>query len=184
MRVIAGCARGRKLTSLAGTSVRPTADRVKEAVFSMIESRFALSGARVLDLFAGSGALGIEALSRGAGEAVFVDRNSAAARVVRRNLDACGFVARVLPLAATRALVQLRGEGATFDGVFLDPPYAGEDAEESMRVLGEGDLLAPGAWAVVEHDAGRAPAERFGRLGLILTKRYGNTHVSVYRRDG
>lgn len=183
MRVIAGRARGRKLATVAGPAVRPTSDRVKEALFSMIESRFALAGARVLDLYAGSGALGIEALSRGAAAAVFVERSPAALQVVRRNLEACGLEGRVLPLAAQAALARLRAEGALFDGVLLDPPYAGDEAVASLAALGAGDLLAAGAWVVLEHDGRTPPAERRGVLGLISTRRYGNTHVAVYRRE-
>jgi 16S rRNA (guanine(966)-N(2))-methyltransferase RsmD len=182
MRVIAGRARGRKLTAVPGPSVRPTADRVKEAVFSMLESRFGLHEARVLDLYAGSGALGIEALSRGAAAVVFVDRHAAAAAVVRRNLAACGFTARLLAMPAQKALARLEDEQAGFDGVFLDPPYASDEAAESLARLGRGALLAPGAWVVVEHAAGTPVPERCGVLGLILTKGYGNTHVAVYRR--
>jgi len=183
MRVIAGSARGRKLASVAGDAVRPTSDRVKEALFSMIGSRFALEGARILDLYAGSGGLGIEALSRGAGEVVFIERHAAAAQVVRRNLEACGFRARVLVTPAQRALDRLEAEGAVFAGVLIDPPYASSEAEASMARLGAGSLLAPDAWVAVEHDASKLLPERCGRLGLILTRRYGNTLVSIYGDD-
>lgn len=183
MRVIAGSARGRKLTAVPGPAVRPTSDRVKEAVFSMLESRFGLRGARILDLYAGSGALGIEALSRGAAAVVFVDRHAAAVAVVRRNLAACGFTSRLLTMPAQKALARLEDEQAAFDGVFLDPPYASDEAAESLVRLGGGLLLAPGAWVVVEHAAATPMPERGGVLGLILTKGYGSTHVSVYRRD-
>lgn len=183
MRVIAGRARGRKLTTVEGPAVRPTSDRVKEALFSMIESRFALAGARVLDLYAGSGALGIEALSRGAGAAVFVERSPAAARAVRRNLEACGLEGRLLTLEARAALARLRAEGALFDGVLLDPPYASDEAAASLTALGAGDLLAAHAWVVLEHDDRSPPAARCGCLGLILTRRYGNTQIAVYLRE-
>lgn len=183
MRVIAGKARGRKLQSLAGRSVRPTSDRVKEALFSMLESRCDLGGARVLDLFAGSGALGIEALSRGAAEVVFVERDPAAARVVRRNLSVCDGTTALLPMDARRALEELERAGSRFDVVFLDPPYASDEGEKSLVVLGAGDLVAQSGLVVRESDSTVEPDERIGHLGLILTRRYGNTRISVYRRD-
>src|ERR1700752_4701957 len=111
MRVIAGAAKGRRLRALPGRSVRPTADRVKEALFSMLQSRFDLDGAAVLDLFAGTGALGIEALSRGAARAVFVESDRGARTVLEANLTLCGLSdrSRVLPVPVRRALEMLAG---------------------------------------------------------------------------
>ena len=116
MRVITGKARGRRLREPKGMDIRPTTDMVKEAVFNILQ--FELEGARVLDLFAGTGQLGIEALSRGAAEAVFVDGSSAAVKIVRENLKLCGFEARVLQGDAIGYLPSL----GRFDVVFLDPP--------------------------------------------------------------
>ena len=180
MRVIAGCHRGRRLQTVAGRDVRPTADRVKEAMFSMIDSRFTLVGARVLDLYAGSGALGIEAASRGAAEVVFVDSSAAAVRVLRDNLAACRMEARVLTLPAARAVEQLEREERRFDGVLIDPPYASEEARRILAGLGRSPLLGPGAWLVVEAEVGWEPDPGTDRIGLISARRYGKTLVAVY----
>src|SRR5262245_20175098 len=114
MRIVAGSARGRRLRVPPGRAVRPTADRVKESIFSMLESRYGCDGGAVLDLFAGSGNLGIEALSRGATDAVFVDSSARAAAAIRTNLDAAGFSGRVLVMPVARAIATLAGHGARF----------------------------------------------------------------------
>src|SRR3954468_12744768 len=121
MRVIAGTYGGRPLNAPPGAATRPTSDRVREALFSILGAR--VPGARVLDLFAGSGALGLEALSRGAGEALFVDDAAAAVRAIRANLDALGGQAEVRRADALRFLDAARRGGAQYDLVFLDPPY-------------------------------------------------------------
>jgi len=186
MRVIAGAAKGRRLQALRGRSVRPTADRVKEAVFSMLGSRFDLEGAVILDLFAGTGALGIEALSRGAARAVFVEQDFDARRVLSANLTACGFGprARIVPHPAGRALAELAGEGERFDGAFMDPPYGRRLAEAALAQLGAGGLLAPGGWVAVEHHVDDRLAEAYGTLRLTASRRYGKTAVALYLDSG
>ncbi|MGH9259498.1 MAG: RsmD family RNA methyltransferase, partial [Acidimicrobiales bacterium] len=126
MRVVAGTARGRTLVTPPGARTRPTTDRVREAIFNALGSRGAVEGARVVDLFAGSGALGVEALSRGAGHATFVDTDRAARQAIRRNVEGCGFADRATIVAApvARWLAGLRDE--RFELVFCDPPYAFE----------------------------------------------------------
>jgi 16S rRNA (guanine966-N2)-methyltransferase len=129
MRVVGGTARGRTLVAPAGRRTRPTADRVREAVFNALWSRGALDGARVVDLFAGSGALGIEALSRGAVHATFVDSDRAARAAIARNLDTCGFAdrAEIVGVSVERfldALDNTDAGGPPFDLAFCDPPYA------------------------------------------------------------
>ncbi|MCR4400694.1 MAG: 16S rRNA (guanine(966)-N(2))-methyltransferase RsmD, partial [Syntrophomonadaceae bacterium] len=133
MRVIAGKAKGRKLKAPAGLDTRPMTDRIKESLFSILGAR--VPGSRVLDLFAGSGAVGIEALSRGAAWAVFVDRDARAVGVLKENLGTCGMdpAAEVYRSDVQRALQVLEERGCRFDLVFLDPPYA--------QVRGAGDLL-------------------------------------------
>ena len=121
MRVITGSARGRRLLELAGGETRPTADRVKEGVFNIIQ--FDIEGRRVLDLFAGTGQLGVEALSRGAAEAVFVEQRRDAARLVTENLKLTGLADRARVVNGD-ALSYLAGAGERFDIVFIDPPYA------------------------------------------------------------
>lgn len=182
MRVIGGRLGGRRLSAPAGDATRPTSDRVREAIFNILGPP--PDDARVLDLFAGAGGLGIEALSRGAASAVFVDASRAAARTVRANLAALGLddVTRVVIADAARALGDLERGGAAFDWIFVDPPYATELAEQALRRLGGGALVRPGAVVVVEHDRRRALDQAYGALELRDRRRYGDTEVSFYRR--
>ncbi len=165
MRIVAGIARGRRLRAPKGRMVRPTADRVKEAVFSILESRGACAGVEVLDLFAGTGALGIEALSRGAAGATFVESDRAAATAIRANLSAAGFEGELLTMPAARAIATLRGRGRSFGGVFIDPPYDRGWIGPTLALLEEGRIVAPGGWVVVEFGRSEEPAGacRFAR---------------------
>jgi 16S rRNA (guanine966-N2)-methyltransferase len=175
MRVIAGQWGGRRLRAPAGAGTRPTSDRVREALFSVLGGR--VEGARVLDLFAGSGALGLEALSRGAAEATFVDSAPAAIRVVRANLEAFGADAEVRRADARRFLGGASAAARQYDLVFLDPPYrlAGSLGSELTATLPA--VLAPGAAVVAESDR-RAPLE----LGLPILdeRRYGDTLIRIH----
>lgn len=184
MRVIAGSAKGRRLRTIAGRTVRPTADRVKEALFSMLGSRFALEGAELLDLFAGSGGLGIEGLSRGAAAATFVECDVAAKRLLEANLRQCGFdhVAHVLPAPVDRALRTCVQRQCRFDGVLVDPPYGRGLAEATLRQLGAMDLVRPGGWVAVEHHTDEPLAPGYGELQLTVVKRYGKTALALYAR--
>jgi len=183
MRVIAGSARGRRLETMAGRAVRPTADRVKEALFSMLISRVALADAVVLDLFAGSGALGIEALSRGAASVTFVEQDRATCKILARNIERCGFThtAAILALPVRRGLGELARRGARFDGALLDPPYGRDLAAEGLAVLAREALLAPGGWAVAEHHIDDLLADGYGPLQLTACKRYGSTALTLYQ---
>ena len=173
MRVVAGEYRGRRLKAPAGTDTRPTADRVREAIFNILGD---VSGLVVLDLYAGSGALGIEALSRGAAAATFVDRDERAIAAVRANLDAFGAVARVVRSDAIAFLG--RDEGAMYDLVFVDPPY------DSAPELGSGlsellpEAVAEDAVIVTESDK-RAPLEL--SLPLADERTYGDTRIAIHR---
>jgi 16S rRNA (guanine(966)-N(2))-methyltransferase RsmD len=180
--VVAGSARGRRLKGLSGLAVRPTADRVKEALFSILASRFALEGGVVLDLFSGTGALGIEALSRGASRVVFVEQHRPMARVLGENLEACGFRSRaeIRCRPVKRALAELEAEAQCFAGVLLDPPYGRDLARETLALLGQGKLLADDAWVAVEHDVGETLPESSGALRLTQERRYGKTALSLY----
>jgi 16S rRNA (guanine966-N2)-methyltransferase len=177
VRVVAGRFGGRRLSAPRGSATRPTSDRVREALFAMLG---ALGGERVLDLFAGSGALGIEALSRGAGSAVFVERARPALDVLRGNLDALGLgpdVAEVRAADARAALRAARSRAETYDLVFVDPPYrlaAGLGAELSEALAG---LLAPGGRVVTESDR-RAPLEL--ELPQTHERRYGDTLIRIH----
>jgi 16S rRNA (guanine966-N2)-methyltransferase len=175
MRVIAGRYGGRRLQAPPGEGTRPTSDRVREALFSVLGAR--VEGARVLDLFAGSGALGIEALSRGAAEATFVDSAPTAIRAVRANLEALGAEAQVRRADARRFLGSASAAARQYDLVFLDPPYrlAGRLGGELTAALPA--VLAPGAAVVSESDR-RAPLE----LGLPILdeRRYGDTLIRIH----
>jgi len=162
-------------------AVRPTADRVKEALFSMLQSRFDLAGASILDLFAGTGALGLEGLSRGAGRAVFVERDHEARRVLEVNVAACGFTAcsRVVGRPVQRAIDELAAAGACFDGVLMDPPYGHGLADAALAQLAQSGLVAPGGWVAVEHRLDDVLAERYGTLRLTAARRYGKTAVAL-----
>lgn len=185
MRVIAGTAKGRRLHSVKGQAVRPTADRVKEALFSMLGSRFDLEGAALLDLFAGSGALGIEALSRGAEHVTFVEQHSGTCRVLRQNVAHCGFDAcsTVVCDSVERCLRALAREPAKFNGAFVDPPYGRELAAHSVAELASRSLLEDGAWVVVEHHVDDALASAYGLLHLTHTRRYGKTCLSLFQMN-
>jgi 16S rRNA (guanine966-N2)-methyltransferase len=179
VRVIAGRLGGRRLKAPPGRSTRPTSDRVREALFSALGP---LDGATVLDLFAGSGALGIEALSRGAAKVVFAERGAGAAAVLRGNLTALGIGREEGELRrgdALRALQTARERAEKYDLVFIDPPYrrAPEWGPELSALLPP--LLAPAARVVVESDR-RLPLEL--DLEIELQRRYGDTSVTIHRQ--
>ena len=171
MRVVAGTARGRRLVAPAGRSVRPTSDRVREAVFSMLASRAALAGVTVLDLFAGTGALGIEALSRGAAHATFVERDPAAVAAVRANLEATGLEAAAT-VVRDDAVRFVERPGPGYDVAFCDPPY---DFARWPELLGR--LSA--SLAVVESDREVDPGPGWA---VLRSRRYGGTVVLLLVR--
>jgi 16S rRNA (guanine966-N2)-methyltransferase len=175
MRVVAGAHGGRRLVAPPGDATRPTSDRVREALFSVLGP--SVQGARVLDLFAGSGALGIEALSRGAASAVFVDRAPRAIAAVRANLTALGIEAEVHRIEARAWLRTASARSDAYDLVFLDPPY--RRAGELGRELSEGlaAVLAPGARVVTESDR-RDPLEL--DLPAPDERRYGDTVIRIH----
>jgi len=175
VRVVAGRFGGRRLVAPPGDATRPTSDRVREALFSVLGP--SIEGTRVLDLYAGTGALGIEALSRGASAAVFVDRAPAAIKAIEANLEVLGIEADVRRMAARAALVSAADSGEAYDLVFLDPPY--RRSAELGRELSEAlpAVLAPGARVVSESDR-REPLE----LSLPMTdeRRYGDTVIRIH----
>ncbi|HWT23641.1 MAG TPA: 16S rRNA (guanine(966)-N(2))-methyltransferase RsmD [Solirubrobacteraceae bacterium] len=175
MRVIAGRHGGRRLQAPPGDATRPTSDRVREALFSVLGAR--VEGARVLDLFAGSGALGIEALSRGAAAATFVDVAPAAIRVITANLASLGEEAEVVRADALRWLRGASRRARQYDLVLLDPPY--RRAATLGPALGEAlaPVLAAGALVVAESDR-RAPLEL--EIPIIDDRRYGDTRIRIH----
>lgn len=176
MRVITGTARGRRLNTLPGDDTRPTADKVKGALFSAIQ--FELEGRRVLDLFAGSGALGIEALSRGAAQCTFVERDRRAADIVRQNLQSTGLADRA-QVFCTDARTFLPGAGI-FDIALLDPPYASGLAAALIEQVAQ--HLSAGGIAVCETDANTVLPQTAASLTLQKTYRFGKTLLWLYRR--
>jgi 16S rRNA (guanine966-N2)-methyltransferase len=174
VRVVAGQFRGRTLVAPRGRATRPTADRVREALFSTLAS---VQDARVLDLFAGSGALAIEALSRGAAEATLVDTSPIAIAAIKRNLSAVGVTAEVRRQSAAAFLERARADARQYDLVFLDPPYqsAGDVGRELSAALTP--VLTADARVVAESDR-RAPLAL--ALSLAHERRYGDTLIRIY----
>ena len=181
MRVITGTARGRRLKELEGMETRPTTDRVKEGLFSVIQ--FDIEGRKVLDLFAGTGQLGIECLSRGAASAVFVDRRPDAVKLIRENLKVTDLTdrARVVSGDSMEFLKSLR---EPFDIILLDPPYAAGLLEPAIAHIARFDILRPHGIMVAEHPADHTLPALTPPYRLRKTYRYGKIGLTVYRRDG
>ncbi|MBQ3258950.1 MAG: 16S rRNA (guanine(966)-N(2))-methyltransferase RsmD [Clostridia bacterium] len=178
MRVITGEAKGRALETLEGEDTRPTVARVKEGLFSAIA--FEIAGRRVLDLFAGSGQMGIEALSRGAVSCLFVDRNPKAAAVIGRNLASTKLAHRAAVVCG-EALSVLSRQTEPFDLVFLDPPYAANLLAPCLALLS--DKVSSGGAVLCESDRDTVLPETVGSLVLQRTYRYGRVVVRLYRKE-
>ena len=181
MRVITGTARGRRLKELEGMETRPTTDRVKEGLFSALQ--FEIEGRRVLDLFAGTGQLGIECLSRGAAAAVFVDRRPDAVKLIRENLKATG-LEKAGRVVQGDAISFLSGCRERFGVIFLDPPYQTQLLEQTLELVSKIDILSEHGIMICESPAERelpplAPPYEKGR-----EYRYGRIKLTVYRRQG
>jgi 16S rRNA (guanine(966)-N(2))-methyltransferase RsmD len=181
MRVTAGAERGRKLRAPRGATTRPTGAKVRAAIFNILGP---LPPNPVLDLFAGTGALGIEALSRGASQATFVERDPRALSALHRNLREFDLTrrARVFDSSVATALQRLSVEkGERFNWVFVDPPYAAGEVESVLGLLSGGTVLANGAVVIVEHDRHNVPPDSVGALELVDRRFYGDTGLSFYR---
>jgi 16S rRNA (guanine966-N2)-methyltransferase len=180
MRIIGGEFKGRVLAPVRG-AVRPTSGKVREAIFSILGP--AVLEVKVLDLYAGTGALAIEALSRGAREAVLVEDQPDALKVLRRNLETLNLTDRtaVLPLPVLSALKKLAAQGERFGLAFLDPPYGRGAAQAALSALAAGELLLPRAWVVAEHSRRETLPESCGLLDRRELRRYGDTQVAFYR---
>ena len=181
MRVITGKARGVQLKTPDGMTTRPTSDRVKEAMFSIIQ--FEIPGARVLDLFGGTGQLGIEALSRGAKSAVFVDAGEPACRLIRENLKRTRLENDGKVIRADY-LDYLKRCKETFDIIFLDPPYAEVFLENALKCIAEIDILQSGGIIVTERPVGKELPWDFEGFTRSKDYKYGNTVLTIYRRNG
>ena len=179
MRIIAGSVRGRSFDAPHGRDTRPTLDRVKEAIFGSIQ--FQVPGATVLDLFSGSGNMGLEALSRGAAEAICVDASPACAALIRKNGEKLGLAQglRVMNADYRAALSSMMLEGKQADLVFLDPPYASGFAADAVEIIFREGLLRPGGALIVEHAWDQPPKLGEGPWQVSRVKRYGACGVTT-----
>lgn len=178
MRVITGTARGKRLETREGEAVRPTPERVKEALFSIIQ--FEIEGRRVLDLFAGSGQMGIEALSRGAREAVFVDSSRESMAVVQKNLESCGF----MPSAKLENMdfsAYLMRKNEPFDIAFLDPPYRTGILQRALPLVAT--QMNPGGTIICENPSDEEMPDKAGEFSRVRSYRYGKIILTIYRRE-
>ena len=189
MRVVAGKFKGRRLKTIKGSEVRPTADRVKESLFRIFGEQ--VVEADFLDLCAGTGNIGLEALSQGAKSITFVDSNYPCIRIIESNLEMCGFdrkhpQVRLIHLDARKALAWLGKREAKFDLIYFDPPYASKIHESCLRQIAEGGLLSPTGVLVIEHrkvkEADWTEYLILDELVLSRQERYGDTMLSFYRR--
>lgn len=183
MRIIAGTCRGLRLKTLKGGNLRPTSDQLRETLFDVLGPR--VEGSTFLDAYAGSGGVGLEALSRGAGQVVFIEHHRAAAQLIRKNLETLkidsGF--RVMTCSFLTGLERLEEEGARFDYVFLDPPY--EEVREyhyALRQLSRSSLILPTSLIVAEHSRHVLLEERYGGLERTRLLRHGDAQLAFYVR--
>lgn len=183
-RIVAGTLGGRRITAPAGAHTRPTSDRVREGLFSALESLTDLPGARFADLYAGSGAVGLEALSRGAAHVLLVESDPKAARVIRQNLAALRAEATLLTAKVATVLATGPPDGQPYDVVFADPPYAVPDGEISamLALLLNQGWLAPDAVVVVERSSRSAPLAWVDGITAVRSRRYGETTLWYGRR--
>ncbi|NLU24760.1 MAG: 16S rRNA (guanine(966)-N(2))-methyltransferase RsmD [Clostridiales bacterium] len=181
MRVITGSARGRRLKELEGMETRPTTDRVKEGLFSAIQ--FDIEGRRVLDLFAGTGQLGIEALSRGAVHATFVDCRKDAVALIRENLAVTNLTNRARVVSGD-SLAFLTSQKEKFDLVFLDPPYAADLLEKALDLATRFDILSPNGIIIVESPTEKVLPAPKSPYGFYRDYCYGKIKLTIFRREG
>ena len=182
MRVIAGKFRSRTLRSLKGQALRPTSDRLRETLFNILGQT--VQGAVFIDLYAGTGAVGIEALSRGARSAIFVEQHTPASALIGRNLESLeiGREAEILSMDVVKGLARLEARHVHAEFIFLDPPYAADkEYENALEFLGESSLVAPGGLIIAEHLNKRTLPERIGELELVRVVAQGDAALSFYR---
>ena len=180
MRVISGKARGLKLNTPKNEDVRPTTDRVKESLFNIING-YIIDG-DVLDLFAGTGSLGIECLSRGANKCVFVDINKTSIDIVKSNIKKARVEdnAEILNIDYKSAIERVKNKNYKFDIIFMDPPYYENMFIDSLKKIDESDILKDDGIIVVEHDTKQKFPESIGKLIKDRSKKYGNTTLTFY----
>ncbi|MFQ5770922.1 MAG: 16S rRNA (guanine(966)-N(2))-methyltransferase RsmD [bacterium] len=181
MRIIAGTKKGLKLTVVKNRIIRPTADSTKELIFNVI-SDF-IKNCVVLDIYAGSGSLGIEALSRGAVRAIFIENNPYALKILLNNLQKSGFVnsSEIFKISAQTALKKCSENNLKFDLIFADPPYKKSLAQDTITAVDRFNLLAKGGWLIVEHEDKTKFLNSTAHLTLVIQKRQGDSGVSFYQ---
>ena len=184
MRIIAGVFKGRRLVSPRGATTRPTADQVRIALMDTLGPR--LPDSRVLDLFAGAGSVGLEALSRGAAHATFVERDPRAVEALHQNIRTLGVESRAVLARGdvARQLGRLATDGRRFAIVFLDPPYTLDLGEQTLVALGASELVAPDGVVVAQHFTKRPPAAEYRALRAFRTRRFGETTLTFFRAEG
>ncbi|MDD4189647.1 MAG: 16S rRNA (guanine(966)-N(2))-methyltransferase RsmD [Eubacteriales bacterium] len=183
IRVIAGKAGGLQLKTLEGIATRPTSDKVKGSLFNILAPE--ISGSAVLDLFSGTGALGIEALSRGAKRAVFIDNNPKCAKVIKENLRHTGFaeMSSVMISDGISAIRKLSLSGEKFDMIFIDPPYKSHIIIEVLKQLSKGDIIKPETIITLESDTKNDLPDSLGMLKAYKRRNHGRTSLIFYRMD-
>ncbi|NLM76324.1 MAG: 16S rRNA (guanine(966)-N(2))-methyltransferase RsmD [Clostridiaceae bacterium] len=180
LRIIGGTARGIRIEAPSTDKTRPTLDRVKESVFNILMPY--LPDAKVLDLFSGSGNLGIEALSRGASKSVFVDQSRFCTNIIRKNLEKVKFIDRasILTMTAERAVSLLAGKGEKFDIIFLDPPYNMKFLTKTLQLLNDFDIINKDGIIACEHQKDEIAPDELGRFVKVKSRSYGDTVYSFY----
>lgn len=179
MRVITGSARGRKIKTLEGMDTRPTTDRIKESIFNIIQ--FDVEGRRVLDLFAGSGQMAIEAISRGAASAVAIDSASAAVSIIRENVKNCGFQSEIQVMQADFKSF-LKSAPGKFDLIFLDPPYRNEMINQALELIEQIDILSEGGIIVCETERDKRLIDTSEPYVKGREYLYGKSKITIYRK--
>ncbi len=183
MRVITGTAKGRRLKSLKGMETRPTMDRTKESLFNIISER--IPGCRFLDLYAGTGAIGIEAVSRGADKAVFIEKNPRAVKIIRDNLELTGLSGRaeIFCTDADNAVLMLTRKKELFDIIYLDPPYGRELIRKSIDLICRNMILRSGGLIITESGKLDLLPERISCFRMFRQQKYGDTMLSFFRME-
>ena len=183
LKIITGTAKGRNIKTLEGEATRPTSERIKEAMFSSIQ--FDIENRRVLDIFAGSGQLGLEALSRGAASVMFIDSSREAMEIVKENLKTTGLGPAKFLVSDARNYIRKASGREVYDLVFIDPPYALECCSDIMRKLADGGMLAKGAIVVLESGTEIIEPDKFPDFELTKTKQYGRkTALNIFFYKG
>ncbi|NTW98703.1 MAG: 16S rRNA (guanine(966)-N(2))-methyltransferase RsmD [Geobacteraceae bacterium] len=185
MRIIAGTGRGKKLSAPPGVTTRPTSDRVKEALFSILASRIDFTDIRVLDICAGTGGLGIEALSRGAGLCCFIELNLSVKSILEKNLHVACFQNRseIVTMDAVKALKVIAGRGQQFGLAFFDPPYESELYQRVIEALDASALMTPGSILVAECSSRKPLTESYGRIKRFDRRVYGETALELFIQE-